>query len=162
LGRRQSILHRAKIGSSGRIPDLRGDPLGRQGCAGEQKLAKHRANQIASRKSTRTGTPVPAAVIQFDIDRNVLANFETLVFTSETANDDFWDFVEHNRTGHIPHRPPAGANYEVVFGPVSVWPQRLVMKDCDQISFHTSQAAGQLVNATIIRQGSSGNPRVSP
>jgi hypothetical protein len=120
------------------------------------------ANQIASRKSRRTGTPVPAAVIQFEIARNVLANFETLVFTSETANDDFWDFVEHNRTGHIPHRPPAGGNYEVVFGPVSVWPQKLVIKDCDQISFHTDQVAGRLVNATIIRRGSSGNPRVSP
>lgn len=120
------------------------------------------ANQIASRKSRRVGAPVSAAVIQFHIDRNVLANFETLVFTSETANNDFWDFVTHNRTGLTPHRPPPGPDYEVVFGPVTLWPQRLVVKDCDQVSFHASPAAGQLANPRIIRQGSPGNPRVSP
>jgi hypothetical protein len=119
------------------------------------------ANLIASRKATRSRTTVVAAVIQLDIDRDALAKLETLVFTSETANNDFWDFVTHNRTGLTPHRP-SGANYEIVFGPITLWPQRLVIKDCDQVSFHTSAAAQQLGNATIIRQGGPGNPHVSP
>lgn len=28
----------------------------------------------------------------------------------------------------------------MVYGPVTLWPQRLVIQDCDQVSFHTDGA----------------------
>jgi hypothetical protein len=30
---------------------------------------------------------------------------------------------------------------DVVYGLVTIWPSRLLIQDCDQISFHTNRAA---------------------
>ena len=43
--------------------------------------------------------------------------------------------------------------YDLVYGPVSLFPQSLVIADADQISFHTNNALNVLQNATIVSQG---------
>jgi hypothetical protein len=43
--------------------------------------------------------------------------------------------------------------YDIVYGPVSLWQQKLVIKDCDQISFHTSQALAILPPPVVHAQG---------
>ena len=37
----------------------------------------------------------------------------------------------------------------LVYGPVTLWPQQLVIADCDQISFHTRRAVAGLGNANL-------------
>ena len=88
----------------------------------------------------------PAAVIEFDVDRDWLAQLDSLAFVVESANSGYWDFVSFCRNGRTYLRntlpdhgrkiAPANRHYQVVYGPVSLWPQRHVLKDCDQISFH--------------------------
>ena len=53
---------------------------------------------------------------------------------------DFWRLVTTCRAGRIGDPPP----YDVVFGPVTLWPQTLILKDCDQISFHSLNAINAL------------------
>ncbi len=45
--------------------------------------------------------------------------------------------------GGINHARDEGP-YDVVYGPVALWPQTLAIKDCDQISFHTPAAIAML------------------
>ena len=52
-----------------------------------------------------------------------------------------------------PHLLHGNKNYDIVFGPVSLWRQRLVIKDCDQISFHTEAALDILPAPVIHSQG---------
>lgn len=110
---------------------------------------RHQAANWARMRTQRSGGL--AVVIEFAADRDALAGLEVLVFVLEDASTGYWDFVEHCRGG--PASPPdharqqtspVGAHYQAVYGPVSLWPQRLVIKDCDQISFHDQAAASQL------------------
>jgi hypothetical protein len=89
-----------------------------------------------------------AIVLQFDLDRDWLATLESLVFVR--AIIDFWDFVAHCRAGRtVHHRQGGNVKYDVVYGLVTIWPQRLLIQDCDQISFHTPAAAGGLNQPSV-------------
>ncbi len=79
-------------------------------------------------------------VLRFDMSRDKLAELEALVITNE--NSGFWPFVTNCRSGSAPHGRYAAnqMEYDIVYGPVSIWPQPLVIKDCDQVSFHTVTA----------------------
>ena len=44
-------------------------------------------------------------------------------------------------------------NYDVVFGPVTLWPQKLAIKDADQVSFHTKAALEILPAPVLHSQG---------
>jgi len=107
------------------------------------KQAKNWANQRCNRIKIRGGgtgsqaTGRMSTEIQFDIDRDLIARQEILFFIIENSNSDYWDFVTHCRTVAPVQHKPTGGKYDVVAGPVSLWPQRLIIKDCDQISFHT-------------------------
>jgi hypothetical protein len=94
---------------------------------------------------------VLATVIKFEVDRTQLAQLQTLTFVVD--NPDYWDFVQHCRHGMGLHR--STGNYDVVYGPVSLWPQTLVIKDCDQISFHTDLAVAVLPTPTLAAQATS-------
>ena len=96
------------------------------------------ARKLAAKTLSKT-TP-NAVVLRFDVSRNKLADLEALVFTNE--NCGFWPFVAYCRSGSVPHGRSTGRQmeYDIVYGPVSIWPQRLVIKDCDQVSFHTVTA----------------------
>jgi hypothetical protein len=83
-------------------------------------------------------------VIAFDLDRNWLGSLDALAFVRATP--DFWKLVADCRAGRPPHgrKTPHPLPYDVVYGPVSLWPQRLLIAGCDQISFHTSKAIAGL------------------
>ena len=99
--------------------------------------------------------PIPK-VLQFDIDRALLTKLETLCFIREGQASapnpsDYWQFVSHCRNLLGPHRAIAGRSYyDLVCGPVSLWPQSHVIKDCDQFSFHTVVALAILPTPVII------------
>ena len=87
-------------------------------------------------------------VLQFDLDRDWLAVLESLVFVR--AIPDCWDFVTHCRFGGAVHsRRGATAEYDVVYGLVTIWPPLLLILDCDQISFHTQRVVGNLPRPTV-------------
>lgn len=110
----------------------------------------HQARQWANSKvrRVRRRTHTSGIVLQFDLDRDRLAALESLVFVR--AIPDFWDFVTHCRSGGAVHgRRGATTKYDVVYGPVTIWPSLLLILDCDQISFHTQRAAGILPPPTV-------------
>ena len=111
----------------------------------------HQAKQWANTRVLRA-SPVPglqAVVIRFDLDRDWLAGLDTLAFVRTTA--DFWNLVNDCRHGFPPHQrpPPHPTPYDVVYGPVTLWPQTLVVGNCDQVSFHTQRAAAGLGSAFL-------------
>jgi hypothetical protein len=81
--------------------------------------------------------------------------------------DDFFDFVDHNRAiSGEPHHARSGNDlrsgaplspyYDVVYGPVSKYPYRLIRFNADQICFLTEKAA--LCLGKPIGNPASGNP----
>jgi hypothetical protein len=122
--------------------------------------AKNWAN-TRCRILARRGLKPNATVVELQLDRLALASLESLVFVLENSSADFWDLIQDCRTTRTPaqtHRPPATATYyDVVYGPVTLWPQTLVIKDCDQISFHTTRAES-LVNHRKPSIAASGSP----
>ncbi|WP_408210819.1 DUF3990 domain-containing protein [Paraburkholderia sediminicola] len=99
----------------------------------------HQAKQWANARVRRilaphTG-PQFAVVLGFEVDRDQLAALNALVFVRDTQ--DYWDFVQDCRLGFPPHqRSGVKQYYDVVYGPVALWPSQLLIQNCDQISFH--------------------------
>ena len=91
---------------------------------------------------TKSKKAACSAVLRFEVDRDQLAPLLSLCFVTESAgpNSDYWDFVQHCRRQTTTHLLQGNKNYDVVFGPVSLGRQRFVIKDADQISFHTEAA----------------------
>ena len=112
-----------------------------------REWANARIRRLKLSKSLPT-SPVQGLVLQFDLDRDWLASQETLVFVRELP--DFWDFVTHCRAEVVGHaRAHPNVAYDVVYGLVTFWPKRLLIHDCDQISFHTPRAVGYLNGPTV-------------
>jgi hypothetical protein len=84
------------------------------------------------------------AVVRFTVSRNALAELESLWFVIWNYADDFWSFIEHCRGGlSFDHGRAVHNNgwYDIVVGPVTdVRLPRMVLRDHDQISFHTERA----------------------
>lgn len=118
--------------------------------------AKNWANVRYRLSIQKPGQPTPAraVVLKFDVDRDDLGSLHSMAFVVEPTQGggDFWDFVRNCRHGR-PHRPQARTFYDAVLGLVSLWPQTLTIKDCDQVSFHTSHALSVLPNASIAHRG---------
>jgi Protein of unknown function (DUF3990) len=119
-----------------------------------QRQAEFWANRQAKKLSIKLrNQPRPKAVVlRFEVARDMLAGLESLVFTSEHSG--FWSFVAYCRSGSVSHGRGGGqTEYDVIYGPVSVWPQRLVIKDCDQISFHTDKALAAISTLSVASIG---------
>ena len=88
-----------------------------------------------------------AAVIEFDVERNALAQLDCLFFIrSEPLAIDFWSFVQYCKTtrGNHGKRYTAGY-YDIVAGSVpGDWKKQSVIPDSDQVSFHTHAAVDVL------------------
>jgi Protein of unknown function (DUF3990) len=101
-----------------------------------------------------------SAVMAFDLNLDAIASAaDHVVFT--LADNNFHDFVRHNRlkmgpdhgrTGnssahrsHVPPRP----NYDIVYGPVSRYPEHLHYVDWDQICFLHPDSLSWLENKRI-------------
>lgn len=96
-----------------------------------------------------------AVVLTIAISRDQLADLQALVFLNEGG--DYWHFVSYCRSGATPHGRARARQmeYDVVYGPVSVADQEFIMKDCDQISFHTQKA---LTIIPVVRIAAMGGP----
>lgn len=105
--------------------------------------SQHQAEQWANARLLRrpaNAPPANAIVLGFQLGRDWLASLDALAFMRPI--NDFWLLIQDCRNGFPPHqrwRSPL-ACYDIVYGPVTLWPQRLVIQDCDQISFHTQRA----------------------
>jgi hypothetical protein len=113
--------------------------------------SQHQARQWANAKVRRVSrrNQTLGLVLKFNVDRDRLAALQSLVFVR--AIQDFWDFVSHCRNGGLVHNRGGrrrsyrgNAGYDVVYGPVTIWPSLLLIQDCDQVSFHTNAAIGIL------------------
>lgn len=112
--------------------------------------SEHQAKQWANARWVRNPSNVKAIVLRFELDRDWLASLHVLAFARPIQ--DFWDLVADCRNGFRPHqRATPKPAFDVVYGPVTLWPQILVIQDCDQISFHTTTAvqANSLKNPWI-------------
>ncbi|TAK45279.1 MAG: DUF3990 domain-containing protein [Betaproteobacteria bacterium] len=129
----------------------------------------HQAKNWANDRTTLLRITDPqkfAAVVEIAVEREHLAaNASVLCFVTEgsAATSDFWEFIKHCRTGSTTSGHELSANkkdrmYDLVFGPVSLWTQTLVIKDCDQISFHTQDALKAIKKATVKYQCTQTNP----
>ena len=109
----------------------------------------HQARQWANARVLRilapTGPQPKAVVLRYTLDRDWLAGLESLVFNRPTR--DYWNFVDDCRSGFPPHQRPGP--YDVVYGPVALWPQRLLIQDCDQIGFHTRKGVTRLTTPYV-------------
>jgi hypothetical protein len=113
----------------------------------------HQAQQWANTRVTSLPAPgLFAVILRFELDRDWLAGLQTLGFVRATR--DFWDLVTDCRHGFAPHQrlPPNQIPYDVVFGPVTLWPQTLTIGDCDQMSFHTRRAVAGLPQPSLFRR----------
>ncbi len=114
-----------------------------------QHQAEQWANTRVLRLPPRTG--LKAIVLAFSVDRDVLAGLDGLAFVRPTT--DFWDLVTDSRYGFSPHARMKSGHpaFDVVYGPVTLWPQNLVLADCDQISFHTPPAVAALSTLPVLQ-----------
>ncbi|HEY9712282.1 MAG TPA: DUF3990 domain-containing protein [Chroococcales cyanobacterium] len=82
-------------------------------------------------------------VLEFSIDRNLIAKLESLCFVSgHYQSSDYWDLVIHCRSNKFATNRLALGWYDVVYGPVATrWDgppkERRTRPSFDQISFHT-------------------------
>jgi hypothetical protein len=124
------------------------------------KQAKDWANVKAmtlASASRYSGQTIRAIVLRFEMNRNHLAELEALAFTTE--NSGYWPFVRYCRNGSTPHARTncAQDRYDVVYGPLSVDGQELVIKDSDQVGFHTVGAVQKIPMLSI---AATGNPLI--
>ena len=95
-----------------------------------------------------------AVVLSFAIDRDLLAGADVLAFV--VATTDYWDLIHDCRLGFAPHSPPGAKKYyDVVYGPVSLWRQELIIHDCDQISVHDQSLANRLPQPIVYQVATS-------
>ena len=116
--------------------------------------SEHQAKQWANATRDRNLVSNPAmvaVVIRFEVKRDVLAGLESLVFVVD--NPDYWSFVNYCRGGSVPHGRKSPPEYDVVYGPVALWKQTLVIKDCDQVGFHKQRALNKLPVPVFHAQG---------
>jgi hypothetical protein len=99
--------------------------------------AQNWANVKAERKRSK------AIILTFELKRDWLASLEALCFVIGDA--PFFKLVADCRRGTAPHqRPRSKRLYDVVYGPVSVQSQRMIIQNADQISFHSDIAVSAL------------------
>jgi hypothetical protein len=124
----------------------------------------HQAEQWANKRAALINAALPAGtaptvalVLQFRLSRDWLATLESLSFVLETP--DFWALVDDCRSRFPPHqRTGRQMEYDVVYGPVTLWPQRLLIKDCDQISFHTPSTVTILPSPVVYKKANDSDP----
>ena len=120
--------------------------------------ANIRVLRLNRKKRINPQSPVPqSAVLEIQVSYDDLVTLETLCFVTEgssTLKSDFWDLIRNCRRHRKKHFLDNQSNekyYDVVFGLVSLWPQTLVINNCDQVSFHTDKAINCLQKNIKIR-----------
>ena len=97
-------------------------------------MSLHQAKNWANeRVRTCGGGSFSAEVIEFKLDRRALESLSHLTFITDTQ--DYHDLVDYCWNGGTKHGPSRVSSYDVVYGPVSMHPQTIVLANCDQICF---------------------------
>ena len=91
----------------------------------------HQAEQWANQRTRRTASAHNAEVLEYTLARDELASLDHLAFVVDSR--DYYDLIAFCRAGNPSHGRQAA--YDVVYGPVSLWPQQLAIANCDQILF---------------------------
>jgi hypothetical protein len=119
--------------------------------------SEHQARQWANERVRKAMAPGRAqeiaVVLRFEVARDSFHALEILSFLRD--DPAFWDFItycrQYGRQDHLRSHNgslvPWPEMYEVVHGPVTLWQQTLVLKDCDQYSFHSHRAIAALGQA---------------
>jgi Protein of unknown function (DUF3990) len=113
------------------------------------------ANNSVRRQTLSRGIQSTALILMFQADRDEIAGLDVLSFVRATP--DYFQFIDYCRSLAAPHgrksppnqKPPTQPHYDVVFGPVSLGKQHLVIHDSDQVSFHTTRAFQCLCNTNV-------------
>jgi len=104
----------------------------------------HQARQWANKRALSTGGK--AAVVIFRLDRDKVAELDDHL-TFVVPSDEFYDFVRYNRImGNTDHARSGAAPYDVIYGPVTAYPQQLVYLQCDQICLLNQKAIDCLLD----------------
>ncbi len=100
----------------------------------------HQAQQWANQRVRRTPGNRTAEVLEFAVALDSVLALRHMTFVVDSP--DYYAVIRHcptNRSPPVSHRHPSGTNprliYDVIYSPVSLWPQNLVIADCDQIFF---------------------------
>jgi hypothetical protein len=111
--------------------------------------ANLRVHRVISGHRRSSAVGPRAVVLAFSLDRDWLANLDALCFV--LPNRDFFDLVWDCRSGEPPHQRTSGKiAYDVVYGPVTLWPQGMVVGESDQVSFHTDDAVKALPKPFVL------------
>jgi hypothetical protein len=108
-------------------------------CTSSKHQAKNWAN-VRARKGKI------AAVLQFQADRRELSGLRSLVFVSESS--EFWQTV-----GYCRSLGRCMSGYDIVYAPLTLFPQTMVVANSDQVSFHTEAAISVLKSPQVVLQG---------
>ncbi|MDH2346813.1 DUF3990 domain-containing protein [Bradyrhizobium sp. SSUT77] len=104
--------------------------------------ARNWANVKADRRRSK------ALILKFELDREWLASLDSLCFV--LADTPFYNLVADCRGGIAPHQRPGSQQlYDVVYGPVTLKGQTMVVQNADQISFHSDVAASALPEPAV-------------
>jgi hypothetical protein len=115
------------------------------------KQAKNWANNLVGRVVHSSNADDKAAVLEFSISLELMAKLESLWFVVD--NREFVRFVSGCRRGGNHERSTTDQPYDMVSGPVTLFPQEMVVKDCDQVSFHTPEAISLLSPPKLVSIG---------
>ncbi len=99
----------------------------------------HQARQWANQRARRTRV-ASAELLEFEMSRNAIESLRHMAFTTDST--DYYDFITYCRAGLPLHGPRRAQTYDIVYGPVSLWPQTLVLANCDQIMLTDPTALG--------------------
>lgn len=104
-----------------------------------------------SRQNRYQGT-LPA-VVYFELSRDAISQLDSLWFVRGNPSDDaFWSLVQHFRSfprGQDHCRTGNSPWYDAVVGPMARnWKTRRIVRESDQVSFHTDRAVTLLNSAT--------------
>jgi hypothetical protein len=105
--------------------------------------ARNWANVKADRRRSK------GLILKFELDRDWLASLQSLCFV--LADTPFYNLVADCRNGISPHQRPGPQQlYDVVYGPVTLKGQTMVVQNADQLSFHSDVAASGLPEPTVL------------
>jgi hypothetical protein len=112
-----------------------------------EQQARHWANKRIQRRLRRRPQN-RAVVLRFRIERDWLAALDALCFVLPST--DFWRLVHDCRHGVPPHqRTGLNPSYDLVYGPMSLWPDYAYYGGGDQVSVHTDAAATTLPTPSV-------------
>jgi Protein of unknown function (DUF3990) len=111
----------------------------------------HQAKNWANEKVRTQGSGAYSAeVLEYNLQRSSITNLEHLTFVTDTQ--DYYDLVDYCWNAQINHGATRSKPYDVIYGPVSLHPQVLVIANCDQIYFcDPASISGFQSPANVIR-----------